>query len=52
MNVFGEWAPLVKALGMLVGVVFFAQRAHRLWKDRQRRRLLARRPRGPDQADS
>jgi hypothetical protein len=48
MNVFGKWAPLVQALGLLVGVAFFAQRARRLWQERKRRRLLSKRPRRTD----
>ena len=43
MNVFGKWAPLVGALGSLVGLLFFAQRARTLWGRRRQREILARR---------
>ena len=48
MDVFGEWSPLVKALASLAGLAFFVHRAVILWKERKRRRMLARRrPRPP-----
>ncbi len=43
MNVFGKWAPLVGALGSLVGILFFVQRARTLWSRRRQREILARR---------